>query len=378
MANEYGDGASGVRLADAARGHDNNFKLIRILAASAVLVSHSFPLSLGKGAAEPSLGVISLSALAVDAFFVTSGFLVTASLFNRQSIGDFVLARVLRIFPALWVMTLLTVFALGLAFTTLPAASYLSDPETLKYLAKSSTLFAGVSFTLPGVFATNPYSGSVNGSLWSLPYEVRMYALLAGAWVLLGWTGKQRTRSLRWVLLAAAAGAFALAGVLQFWGAERSPFLRLFFMFFCGAALHAFRERIVLHRVAFWCCCALLLACGLLNRQLFQLAYMATIGYVLLYLAYVPAGPVRRYNAAGDYSYGIYIYAFPIQQALAAVVPGIGVAALMLCAACVSLLLAAASWHLIEEPALALKGRLMERKSRRVRPAGPATPVAEP
>src|SRR4051812_37390900 len=100
-----------MKLSDVARGRDNNFNLIRVLAALAVLVTHSFTLALGTSDAEPfahSLGMTP-GGMAVDIFFVTSGFLVTASMLQRQNIIAFLWARALRIFPALWVMLIVTV-----------------------------------------------------------------------------------------------------------------------------------------------------------------------------------------------------------------------------------------------------------------------------
>jgi peptidoglycan/LPS O-acetylase OafA/YrhL len=105
-----------MRLAEVgSRERDNNFKLIRVAAALAVLVTHSFVLATGDRDAEPlndSLG-LTLGDIAVDVFFVTSGFLVTASLLRRERTLDYLRARALRVYPALWAMLLVVVFALG-------------------------------------------------------------------------------------------------------------------------------------------------------------------------------------------------------------------------------------------------------------------------
>jgi len=136
-----------MKLVDYAQSRDNNFNLIRIIAALSVLVSHSFVLATGNPNAVPlraSIGM-TLGTFAVDAFFIVSGFLVTASLVNRQNIIDFVWARVLRIYPALLVMVLLTVFALGPYFTSEALSAYLVDHKTYQYLTKCSTLISGVT-----------------------------------------------------------------------------------------------------------------------------------------------------------------------------------------------------------------------------------------
>ncbi len=194
-----------MRLIDVSAGRDNNFNLIRLLSATAVLFSHSFSLSTGAPDAEPLVSLIGMTpaSIAVDVFFLASGFLVTASLFRSESLVDYTLARVLRIFPGLLVMLALTVFVMGLALSTLSSQDYLLSAGVYRYFTKCATLH--ITYHLPGVFADNPYKAAVNGSLWTLPYEVRMYALLAGGWALLGLTRRHRTRAFALACVIAAA-----------------------------------------------------------------------------------------------------------------------------------------------------------------------------
>lgn len=203
-----------MKLSNYSQGRDNNFNLIRIIAALAVLVTHSFALAIGTADAEPfrkSLGM-TMGSIAVDVFFITSGFLVTSSLLNRQSTIEFIWARVLRIFPALIVMLLLTVFVLGVIFTTLPTLTYLSLPQTYIYFAKCATLITGVAYNLPGVFDSNPYKNAVNGSLWTMPHEVRMYAILAIVWFVLRIIPKLRSTAFQAIIVifAFVAGIYVL------------------------------------------------------------------------------------------------------------------------------------------------------------------------
>ena len=173
-----------MRLSELIGDRNNNLNLVRITAALAVLVTHSFALTLGPKA-EPlrqHLGT-TLGTIAVDVFFVASGFLVTISLAKRQSILEFVMARALRILPALFAMLLLSVAVLGPAFTALPLADYFADRRVATYLVKGATLVTGIEFELPGVFLRNPYPAVVNGSLWTLPWEVAMYGLLLLVWI---------------------------------------------------------------------------------------------------------------------------------------------------------------------------------------------------
>jgi len=350
-------------LAARAQGRDNNLNLVRVAAALAVLLTHSFALALGSPAAEPlraALGM-SLGDIAVDVFFVASGFLVANSLLTNQDATGFVCARLLRIFPALLVMLALTVFGLGLALTTMSAAEYLTSRETWRYLLRGATLIAGVSYTLPGVFEHNPYPAAVNGSLWTLPHEVRMYALLLGAWLLVRVIARSAPeRPFKRLLVAATCCAGVALLALDIAGRPEGHFLHLFYMFFGGASARILANRIVLRTHYAALAASVLLVCAL-HPVLFRATYYLVLPYLVLYLAYVPAGAVRYYNRLGDYSYGIYIFAFPVQQALLALVPRLSVAGLAAASAVLTLLLAVPSWVLLERPALNLKARLARR-----------------
>lgn len=336
-------------LSDLARGRDNNFNLIRILAAFAVLLSHSFSIATGSENAEPlrvSYG-LTWGDIAVDIFFIASGFLVTSSLLTRQSATAFIWARVLRIFPALWVMLLITVFGMGLALTTESAAAYLHHFETWRYFFKNAILLRGIDYRLPGI------KGAINGSLWSLTPEVRMYATLLALWLVAALTGRFRPRALcvAIVSIAVLSGAWYLYHG-QFEPLDNTP--RLTFMFFTGASFFVFKDRIAMRKTA----CLVMLAAitvSLLDRVALFFVLNLSLAYVLMYAAYAISGPIRAYNSLGDYSYGLYIYAFPVQRGLCVLVPHISVPALMASSAVITTTLAVLSWHLLEKRALVLK-----------------------
>lgn len=356
-----------MKLSDYSQSRDNNFNLIRMVAAFAVLLSHSFPLT-GSGAdpVHRVIGTLTLGDLAVDLFFVASGFLVTASLLKRQSGVDFVWARFLRIYPAFWLMLLLLVFVLGPLFTTLPLPSYFAQSSIYVHLTKAATIFLRAATTLPGVFTTNPLPNAVNGSLWTMPYEVRMYAILAVTWLLLrGWSDRIRALKIAVIVYALLAAGYLVAEQFSLIGQfpRLHQLARLSFMFFSGATFYVLRARIRLRAALFWpLLLLLLLSVG--QRHLFFVLYHGSIAYLLLYLAYVPSGLIRRYNAMGDYSYGFYIYAFPVQQAVAALLPGVSVLEMVLIALPVVLLLSALSWHLLEKRVLTLKEQYAQRTRR--------------
>lgn len=353
-----------MRLADVSGLRDNNLNLLRMMAALAVLFGHSFALLRQP---EPWGGRwgVTPGTVAVDIFFIISGMLVCGSLVSKQSFSDYLCARILRIFPALAVMLLLTVLVLGPCFTQLSLTAYFLAPETLNYLVKCLSLYNGVAYVLPGVFAHNPYPYAVNGSLWTLPFEIRMYLILLFCWCVLSVLKQSRIKAFRYLLLSIAVFACVMVFFRHFFPpgaslmdsrmAEKMQFERLLFMFFCGASIYVLSDKIVLKHTALYLLLPLLISSVFVSKDLFFALYTLSLAYVVVCLAYLPSGMLRKYNAMGDYSYGVYIYAFPVQQAVAALWPGIMVWQMALLSTLVTLLLAVISWHVIEKPALSLK-----------------------
>jgi peptidoglycan/LPS O-acetylase OafA/YrhL len=360
-----------VMLSRSASGRDNNFNLIRFLAAALVLYSHAYPLSGTLGEPLEKLAGFSLGHFAVDVFFAVSGFLVTGSLLGKRRLGPFLRARVLRIFPALLASSVLTAFVVGALHTRLPLLAYLRDVDTWRFALQNTTCWPWpIVYGLPGVFEHLPVAAVVNGSLWSLPFELNMYAGLAITG-LLAYTGP---RLLGDRLLRALVIAGAILAVLAYTANETFEFangfttrqgIRLSALFATGAAFYVLRERVPLARA--WFAAALAgLAAALVWGHAAAVLYTVSLQYVVLWLACVPKGLVRKYNALGDYSYGFYLWAFPMQQTVMTLRPGSSRLALTVLAGLPTLALAVLSWHLLESPMLALKDRW----------AGPRPPVA--
>ena len=344
-------------LGNVARSRDNNFNLLRFLAACAVLLSHSVAISTGNPAIEPFRGLVgmSLGDMSVDVFFITSGFLVTASLLSRRSVSGFVAARALRIYPALMVAIPLTVVVVALWFTTEPQRSFLVNPETWRFMVKNVMLVRGIVYTLPGTFEHTPFPLAVNGSLWSLPSELAMYGLLVAVWVAL-LAVRQRPERLFHICVALVC---VIGLTFDSLGLEVPRVDRLTWhligMFFAGACLQTFRFRIPFDARLFVGLLALLIASAALDAAVFASVYRLTLPYLVLYLAYAPSATLRQFNRLGDYSYGIYIYAFPVQQMLAFALTGIKPTPMFFASLAITLALAVASWHGIEKQALRLK-----------------------
>ncbi len=323
---------------------DNNLNALRLLAALAVLLSHCFPLTSGSDRTEPlyiaSHGQTTAGHLAVIAFFAISGFLIAQSYVCSSSRWRFVLARGLRLLPGLIVVVGLLAFVIGPLISTTGAAAYFSNPLPYRYLGNAALVFQ-VQYSLPGVFDRNPFP-SVDGALWTLRYEAGCYAGV----LVLGLVGL-----LRWPALL---GLIVLEVVARHRG-QGGPAAELSIPFTMGALMYlsGMPRR-------WW---AALVCAGLVLLSL-RLGHFTLIGsilgtYVLLTFGlhksrWLP-DPMPR---IGDLSYGVYIWAFPIQQIA---VRSLGAGARWWQVAALSLppALAAAwlSWHLVERRALALKPR---------------------
>lgn len=340
------------RIADRATGRDNNFNLIRMLAASGVLVSHAWPITRGQGAEQPLQALLqgtSLGTVSVYVFFAISGFFITRSFVLRADLGAFVKARALRLFPALALVVVLTVAVLGPVFTTLPAAEYWRGVPG--YALRNLTLFF-LDYDLPGVFVANPYGPAINGSLWSLSYEVLCYlgVLACGVPGLLA-----RPRAFAPCLLAFGAFYLAALGLDLHFRLERLAELGLPFVI--GMGFWVWRDRVPLS----WPLAGILAVAAALAwpTPVFLPVLVLALSHAVFVLGFARIPGLAGYNRLGDYSYGLYVYAFPVQQMMAAggaTDPFVN----MLQAAPLTLACAVLSWHLVEAPALRLRqgGRL--------------------
>ena len=170
-----------TRLSDTLHRDNNNFDLVRLIASLAVIFGHSFWVLPTDGRIEPVLKFTKLEysgSLAVYAFFLMSGILVSKSFATQQSRAVFSLHRFARIFPAFAVCTALTAFVIGPIVSTLPAHEYFSDPMTMNWWWHTITLMFGVGNFLPGVFPNTPIKSLVNATMWTLPVEIKCYALV--------------------------------------------------------------------------------------------------------------------------------------------------------------------------------------------------------
>lgn len=318
-----------MTLAEAFRtGRSGNLDALRLALAGCVIISHAWPLALGPGTTEPleHLTGRSLGGWAVLLFFFLSGLLITASADRRPPIA-FWRSRVRRIIPGLGmalIVTLCLTYACGATAT--PA-------EAARWWLRAFTLVS-IEHRITGAFATNPYPGVVNGPLWSLFHEVLAYGVCM-ALVSLG-----VLRRGVWVL-----SLVTLTGIASLWSGVLSPrlatFVPLFFAFSVGMAGHHFRQNLRLNPLGgIAAICAVVLLPSPFS--------VAALCYGVLSIT-LCARPVRL---STDYSYGLYIYGWPVAQTVVYLLPGIAPVPLAALSLFLTLPFAIFSWHGIEHPTL--------------------------
>jgi peptidoglycan/LPS O-acetylase OafA/YrhL len=359
----------------------NNLDFVRFVLAVAVILAHSYALLQGSDAGEPLMrathGQITFGGLAVDWFFVISGFLIVHSWLRNPSIVEFLKKRVLRIYPG---------FIGALFFCTFIAAP-LASPSVRRDFVNAVRLpqlipnAAILRYVDPnGVFLSNPMH-AVNGSLWSIPYEFWCYIGV----VLLGLSGMIRKPTLigGWFI-------FTILGSLYFvirhytpgWGrifpvvfGDPSQWARLLPFYMAGVTFYLFRNRIGFSRLVALGCALLLIAGAAIPVWGVTLLLPTAGTYFLFWFAFEPRIRMENWARFGDFSYGIYVFAFPIQQLLIMKL-GTHISPWYLFALATPLCILAGiiSWHLIERRFLKLKKKPLLDSTRIVASTVPAVP----
>ncbi len=341
----------------------NSFSFLRLVFAAMVLLSHSFPLGGFNGGLDPmwswTRGQEDFGGLAVAGFFVVSGFLVTRSFATSSTAPRYLWKRFLRIFPGFWACLLITAAVFGtIAFKYEHGSlhGYLHGyPDSPIAYVRSNVLLTMNQYSINTLLSKNPYPHAFDGSLWTLIYEFKCYlaVFVLGAFGIL-----KRAR-----VTILGLGIFLWTfEIIQFrnptWVSPSVPFfgdyqlIHLSFLFCLGALLFLYRDRVpISNKLAFLAVGAYVLGVVL---HLYPEISEPAFAYLCLWAAIrLPLHHVDRY---GDFSYGLYVYAFPVQQ-LAAMYGAykLGLPAYLAITFSVSMVFAFASWHLVENPFLRLK-----------------------
>ena len=328
---------------------DNNLNLLRLVAALMVLYAHSF--AFYGNAPASFLGLTSYGGLGIDIFFVISGYLIVKSWdFNPSSIS-FLIKRSLRIFPALIVVVLISMFLFGPIFSTLAVKDYFAHPQFSPYL---KNIILSPVFYLPGVLEHARIPNAVNGSLWSLPVEFFMYLVVMGLGLL--FKGGR--------LIYAAATALFVAAVV-FWCWRDAPLIvvydtdvrnifltGIYFMIGACYAKFGLDRWFSLSGV-----CVLLMTTILLApySNVSKFLMWVTLPYIVLAYGLSRSWLGSFVNKVGDCSYGVYIYAFPVQQFVLLQYPDIAYGTYLFVTVLITIVLGYCSWHLIEKRILKYK-----------------------
>lgn len=332
-------------------GHDNFFTPLRLLFAILVVVGHTSIIGLRDPQAEPHVFFhYNFSYLAVNLFFIASGFLVTKSMLYRGDVSEYGSARVLRIYPALIVLTLFTMFIVGPLSTSLPLKDYFTHIDFLKQpLAVLS--FIDTDMFLPGIFESNAEQ-MAGGPLWTLRYEFLAYIGTAIIFSL-GLMKKKWMVLAQFILPSMAWVAAHALGFYDHIPATLQALLRFGIAYGLGAAIFAYRDRLSFHALGIPA--MFLLAVVTSKLQIFEVTTNMALAYFVMWAAYVKAPKLDFLKNLSDVSYGVYIYHWLVLQMVFMWMPSLSVLALFAISLPITYLLATLSWHFVEKPMLTKK-----------------------
>lgn len=323
----------------------NNFNLLRLIAATAVAFGHSFALSLnGAGQTDPVTQLMPYThcgAVAVEVFFLISGIFVSQSLFYERNAISFAIKRAARILPGLIVCLFVSVILILAVFPDM-RSDLLQLPATYTYILNNSVL--KMQWTIPGVFEDRKHE-AINGSLWTLPLEAKMYGVVL-IFGVLGILYSSYMTLLAAIVLALVVLVFPDHVSAVFNARNKEALIPVIF-FFAGMAVFAYRKFVRVTVTQLFVVLVLTIIVGLPTSEI--------LFYIFLALATIWFGCsswiARLPKLSADYSYGIYIYAFPIQQLIVSIWPDVGPYQMFAMALPPIFLLAGLSWHLVELPA---------------------------
>ncbi len=321
-----------------------------------VVWSHAF--TLGGFGVDPlfaiTKGAVDAGSVAVDCFFLLSGLLITRSIQRADGLGRYLWHRALRIFPGFWACLVVAAFAFApmlYVHERGTLAGFFTGTNSPWTYVSSNAVLVMNQYGIAGLLAHAPVPLLFNHSLWTLQYEFFCYLVIGalGTLVILA-----RRPAIILVPLAACFVVFVAGS----WHRGLQPVpttLRGFEIctfFWIGSFAFLFRDRIPMRgSLAFL---AALLTAATLTTHAYGIVLPFSLSYLTLYVAMFL--PLRDFDKRRDLSYGIYIYAYPILQLLAAFgAARAGYPAYLGAAYLISLAFAAASWFGIEKRSLALK-----------------------
>lgn len=350
---------------------NNSFDFIRFVLTTLVIYSHSKILLYGIEGdilASFTANQINFGQLAVFGFFVLSGFLITQSLEASNSYIDYYLKRFLRIFPAFLCSLLLIAFILGPFLSELSMRDYFftsSNNSPYSFIFNNITFnIFSYSWTVNDLFSANSFPSSANGSMWTLKHEFAMYLILPILSYFLFL--KQRKFMLvslvititlsflniksNYMFLHLPGETFWVFGVNEY-----SQFIKLASYFLAGSIMYLYKDKILINKRFLLLAILFVLVGGALGKL--QYVLLLTLPYIIICIGVGFKYP--RFSKYGDFSYGLYIYAFPVQQTISYLFgDNLNVFSFFVSSFIITLIISILSWIYIERPALNLKRKL--------------------
>ena len=336
-------------------GHNNNFGFLRLVLALLVLLSHSPELIDGNRSREIFTNIfhtISFGELAVDGFFLLSGYLIIQSWQRTPKLGNFVKKRILRIYPGFIVATLICLFIIA------PLGAYpIKFPPRFDLILCLKELFLLSPPYSPAVFLGQPHP-ALNGAMWTIAYEFRCYLLVA----VLGTFGLLQQRKIWLILSVVMLVIYIFPGsTLRMFYPKPSylvgsfGYLVRFLVFFCsGGCFYLWREQIKYNKgrllVALF-----ILTLSLFNSNTVDFALPTLGAYLFFWIAFLELPILKKFANYPDISYGVYLYGWPTQKLLIWYFPLISPWLLFILSAGVCVICGWLSWTFVEKPCLRLR-----------------------
>ena len=298
-----------IYLSDFSDKRSNNLNFLKFVASLAVIISHAYPLSKGEETVDFLLQVsgqtLGLGGVAVAVFFVSSGFFVSKSIERKNDTIVYLKARLKRLLPPLWFMLIVVILICAVGFTTLSISDYFFNTQFLKYCLN---FFLIPIHSLPSVFDSNVYPSVINGALWTLPIELICYVVLLVIYKLkLFNKNSYKIFSIIMVLGFIFVYCIPLPFIIFIRG-----YMAPFFMFYLGSLFWVYKDQIYISRKLYYISIFILIALTLAHFG--HLALCLSFPYIVIYISFQLPQCGKMLSNLGNYSYGIYLFGWPIQQ----------------------------------------------------------------
>ena len=338
--------------ADPSDKRSNNFNILRVIAAFLVIFGHMYYI-MGMGASLPLFGGQQIQVVGVKILFVFCGYFITASWLGDQHVGRYAIKRLFRIYPALIVLVLLSVFVLGPIMTNLSTGAYFTNANTWAYF---KNLILSPVYGLPGVFTNNAYPNAVNGSLWTIPVELTIYVFVP---LLTLVSLKGRKTPLVGAILLGICLVFNVFKFYMFpnyhlvvWGNDLIQVTDLLPSFFLGHIFCFVKDK-KFYNWQIATIIFLIISFLSIPAPYNDFFFPPALAYFVLSVGNAKNPVFRNWFKKSDFSYGLYLYGFPIQQVMYLLLKDAHLHPIIMTLICFVVILGFAimSWYFIEKPA---------------------------